>query len=81
MVCPSMEVMLAEWVHEGHRQVLVAPIGIICDYVKRLYRSDMRLNKLAKAVQLERNPMLKASAALIDVLTSVVEAHESSLVH
>jgi protoporphyrin/coproporphyrin ferrochelatase len=68
---------------ERHRPVLVAPIGVICDHVETLYGIDIELKKLAQAkgIQLERIPMLNTSAALIVVLTSVIEAHESSLVH
>lgn len=58
-------------------------MGVICDPVETLYGIDIELKKLAQAkgVQLERIPMLNASAALIDILTSVIEAHGSSLVH
>ncbi len=80
---PSVEETLAELAQEGHRHVLVAPIGFICDHVETLYDIDIELNQLArtKGIQLERIPMLNASAPLIDIVTSVVEAHESSLVH
>ena len=80
---PSVEEALAELAQEGHRQVLVAPIGFICDHVETLFDIDIELTQLArtKGLQLERIPMLNASAPLIDMLMSVVEAHESSLVH
>jgi ferrochelatase len=80
---PSVEEALAELAREGHRQVLVAPIGFICDHVETLFDIDIELTQLArtKGLQLERIPMLNASAPLIDMLMSVVEAHESSLVH
>ena len=80
---PSVEETLTELAEEGHRHVLVAPIGFICDHVETLYDIDIELTQLArtKGMQLERIPMLNASAPLIDIVTSVVEAHESSLVH
>jgi len=80
---PSVEETLAELAQEGHRHVLVAPIGFICDHVETLYDIDIELKQLAqtKGLQLERIPMLNASPALIDIVTAVVEAHESSLVH
>jgi ferrochelatase len=80
---PSVEETLAELAQEGHRHMLVAPIGFICDHVETLYDIDIELTQLArtKGMQLERIPMLNASAPLIDIVTSVVEAHESSLVH
>ena len=80
---PSVEETLAELAQRGHRHVLVAPIGFICDHVETLYDIDIELKQLAqtKGVQLERIPMLNASTALVDLITSIVEAHESSLVH
>ena len=80
---PSVEETLAELAQEGHQHVLVAPIGFICDHVETLFDIDIELKQLArtKGMQLERIPMLNASAPLIDIVTSVVEAHESSLVH
>ena len=80
---PSVEETVEALAHEGHRHVLVAPIGFLCDHVETLYDIDIELAQLARAkgMQLERIPMLNASAPLIDILTSVVEAHESSLVH
>jgi ferrochelatase len=80
---PSVEETLVELADEGHRHVLVAPIGFICDHVETLYDIDIELKQLAqtKDLQLERMPMLNASAALIDIVTAVIEAHESSLVH
>lgn len=80
---PSVEETLADLAREGHRHVLVAPIGFICDHVETLYDIDIELKQLAhtKGMQLERIPMLNASAPLIDIVTSIIEAHESSLVH
>ncbi len=80
---PSVEETVEALAHEGHRHVLVAPIGFLCDHVETLYDIDIELNQLARAtgMQLERIPMLNASAPLIDTLASVVEAHEASLVH
>ncbi len=80
---PSVEETLDDVAHAGHHHVLVAPIGFLCDHVETLYDIDIELTQLActKGIQLERIPMLNASAAMIDILVSVVEAHESSLVH
>ncbi len=80
---PTVEETVEALAKEGYRQVLLAPIGFLCDHVETLYDIDIELTQLARAngMQLERILMLNASARLIDVLTSVVEAHESSLVH
>ena len=67
---------------DGHRQVLIAPIGFISDHVEILYDVDIEFKRLArsKGMQLERIPMLNASMTLIETLASVLEEHESSLV-
>ncbi len=79
---PTVESVLDDLVREGHRHVLVAPIGFVSDHVETLYDIDIELKARARSqgVQLERMPMLNASAALVDVLASVVEAHEMSQV-
>lgn len=79
---PAVEGMVDELAREGQRDVLIVPIGFICDHVETLFDIDIELKQLArdKGLHLERIPMLNASAPLIDILASVVEAHESSLV-
>jgi ferrochelatase len=79
---PTVESVLDDLQHEGHRHVLVAPIGFVSDHVETLYDIDIELKTRAqsKGVQLERMPMLNASPPLIEVLVSVIEMHESSLV-
>ncbi|MGQ0810882.1 MAG: ferrochelatase [Nitrospiraceae bacterium] len=80
---PTVESVIGELHQEGHAQVLVAPIGFLCDHVETLFDIDIELKQLAhaKGLQLERIPMLNTSTALIDTLASVIEAHEASLVH
>jgi ferrochelatase len=77
---PTVESVLDDLVRQGHRHVLVAPIGFVSDHVETLYDIDIELKARARSqgVQLERMPMLNASAALIGILASVVEAHEMS---
>lgn len=79
---PDVESTLEELHRDGHRQVLIAPIGFISDHVEILYDIDIEFKRLAesKGMQLERIPMLNASTALIETLASVLEEHESSLV-
>jgi ferrochelatase len=78
---PTMESVVAELARNGHRQVLVAPIGFLCDHVETLYDIDIELKQFAvsRDLQLERIAMLNDSSALIDTLASVLTAHESSL--
>ncbi|MGH7207168.1 MAG: ferrochelatase [Nitrospiraceae bacterium] len=79
---PDVESALEELHRDGHRQVLIAPIGFISDHVEVLYDVDIEFKRVAesKGMQLERIPMLNASTALIETLASVLEEHESSLV-
>jgi ferrochelatase len=79
---PTVEATLEALHHEGHRHVLVAPIGFICDHVETLFDIDIELKQLAvnKGMQLERMPMLNAAPALIETLASVLDAHQSSQV-
>lgn len=78
---PTVESALETLHQEGHRHVLVAPIGFICDHVETLFDIDIELKQLATnlGMQLERMPMLNAAPALIETLVSVIEAHQSSL--
>ena len=78
---PTVESVVEELAHAGHQEVLVAPIGFLCDHVETLYDIDIELKRFAagRGLQLERIAMLNDSAALIDTLASVLAAHESSL--
>jgi ferrochelatase len=74
---PDVESTLEALHQEGHRHVLIAPIGFISDHVEILYDVDVEFKKLAesKGMQLERIPMLNASQPLIETLASVLEEH------
>ncbi|MBX3347526.1 MAG: ferrochelatase [Nitrospira sp.] len=77
---PTVEAMLEVIQQAGHRHVLVAPIGFICDHVETLFDIDIELKQLAvsKGLQLERMPMLNDSAAILETLRDVLAAHEST---
>lgn len=78
---PTVESALEALHLEGHRHVLVAPIGFICDHVETLFDIDIELMQSAaqKGMQLERMAMLNDSPALVETLAEIVAAHESSL--
>ncbi|HXV68586.1 MAG TPA: ferrochelatase [Nitrospira sp.] len=78
---PTVEATLDALHREGHRAVLVAPIGFICDHVETLFDIDIELKQLAltKGMQLERIAMLNDSPALVEALCDIVVAHESAL--
>ena len=77
---PTVEAMLETLHQSGHRHVLVAPIGFICDHVETLFDIDIELKQLAsgKGMQLERMAMLNDQPALVDVLLDVLATHEST---
>jgi ferrochelatase len=78
---PTVESMLDTIQLAGHRYVLVAPIGFICDHVETLFDIDIELKQLAvnKGIHLERIAMLNDSLPLIETLQYVLAAHESFL--
>jgi ferrochelatase len=78
---PTVESAIEDLSRAGHRSVLVAPIGFLCDHVETLYDIDIELKRLAAGLgmQLERMAMLNDSSALIETLIDVLAAHESSL--
>jgi ferrochelatase len=78
---PTVESTIEELARTGKRQVLVAPIGFLCDHVETLYDIDIELKQLAAArgIQLERIAMLNDSPAFIETLVDLIAAHESSL--
>lgn len=80
---PSVEQAVDELAREGYREVMVAPIGFLCDHIETLFDLDIELKESAarKGLRLERMPMLNDSPSLIEVLASVVDMHEASLAH
>ena len=77
---PTVESMLKTIQQAGHRHVLVAPIGFLCDHVETLFDIDIELKQLAadKGMRLERIAMLNDSPVLIETLLDVLATHESS---
>lgn len=79
---PTVESAIEKLAREGRRQVLVAPIGFLCDHVETLYDIDIELKQVAasRSIQLERIAMLNDSSAMVEILVSVLAAHEPALV-
>jgi len=79
---PSVESTIEALHREGHRHVLIAPIGFLSDHLEVLYDVDIEFRRLAesKGMQLERIAMLNAGPALITTLASLLEEHQASLV-
>ncbi|MEO7703324.1 MAG: ferrochelatase, partial [Thermoflexales bacterium] len=64
---PDISQVLGELAAEGHRNVLVAPIGFVCEHVEILYDIDVVLQRQARSlgVHLERIEMLNTAPAMI----------------
>lgn len=79
---PTVEATINALHSDGHRHVLMAPIGFLSDHLEVLYDVDIEFKRLAesKQMQLERIAMLNASPALIDILAAVLQEHQASLV-
>jgi ferrochelatase len=59
---------------EGHKHVLIAPIGFVCEHVEVLYDVDIVFKRQASSLgmQLERIEMLNTSPEMIDGLAELV---------
>ncbi len=72
---PTVEEILGALADEGHRTVLVAPVGFLSDHVEVTYDIDVEFRALAAkmGLRLERTPMLNDSDALVDILATLVD--------
>ncbi len=80
---PSLDETLARLGREGHRAVLVAPVGFVSDHVEILFDLDVEAQALAAGLRmhLERTESLNDApdfaAALADVVRSAARAQSS----
>ncbi len=72
---PEVEPVLAELAAEGHRHVVVAPIGFLSDHVEIAYDIDIEFKTVAEklGMELRRTPMLNAGDALAGTLAALVD--------
>ena len=71
---PDAGAVIDELLAQGHRRLLMAPIGFISDHMETLYDVDVMYREQcqAKGMQLERAESLNASPAFIETLAAVV---------
>lgn len=71
---PSLESVLLELASAGAKDVLVVPIGFVCDHVEVLYDVDIACRELAgrHGMRLERSESLNAAPEFIAALAQVV---------
>src|SRR5271169_4655973 len=72
---PTVESQIDELAAAGHRHVLIAPIGFVCDHVEILYDIDVAFREYGKAqgVTVVRSESLNDSPLFISALASIVE--------
>jgi len=71
---PQIETVIAELAQNGEEEILVVPIGFVCDHVEVLYDIDIGCQQIAQShgVHLERSPSLNTSATFIRALADLV---------
>ncbi len=71
---PDVSAVLGDLATTGHRHVLIAPIGFVCDHVEVLYDVDIQYRQQAQALglHLERTESLNTSPLLIQALARLV---------
>ena len=71
---PDAGQVVEELAAQGHRSVLVVPVGFTCEHVEVLYDVDLELRRRATelGMQLERIAMVNDHPAMIDGLASLV---------
>jgi protoporphyrin/coproporphyrin ferrochelatase len=72
---PEVDPVLADLAAEGHRHVVVAPIGFLSDHVEITYDIDVEFKAAAEklGMDLRRTPMLNAGDALAATLAALVD--------
>lgn len=72
---PRVESAIDQLAAAGHRHLLLAPVGFLCDHVEILYDVDVAFRQYARdrGVTLWRTESLNDSALLIEALDSVVQ--------
>jgi ferrochelatase len=77
---PTVESVLDRLAREGHRHVVLAPIGFVADHVEVLYDVDIAFRDYARArgIDLHRTDSLNDSPLLIDALADIARARLGS---
>lgn len=71
---PDAGEVIKRLVSEGKQNILLCPIGFVCEHVEILYDIDIVYQNLAKSlgIQLERIEMLNTSTEMIDGLAGLI---------
>jgi protoporphyrin/coproporphyrin ferrochelatase len=71
---PDASEVIERFASEGKRNILLCPIGFVCEHVEILYDIDVVYQKLAKSlnIHLERIEMLNTAPEMIDGLAQLI---------
>lgn len=74
---PDAAAVIDEIYNQGHRHLVMAPIGFISDHMETLYDVDVMYRKQceSKGMQFERTESLNAAPTFIEAMASVVFSH------
>ncbi len=72
---PDAGTVIAQIAHVGHKHILLAPVGFVCEHVEILYDVDIVFKRQAESlgVQLERINMLNTAPPMIAGLAGLVQ--------
>jgi len=78
---PPIEQLIADLAQAGEKNLLVTPIGFLCDHVEILYDLDIMARQVAHqhGARLERSASLNTSATFIAALADLVWSYAPSL--
>jgi ferrochelatase len=71
---PQIEEVVVDLAKQGYKQVLVAPIGFVCDHVEILYDIDIEAKQIANdyCLQLERIESMNSSPLFIEAVADAI---------
>ena len=74
---PEVSTVLRELMGEGHRDVLIAPVGFVSDNVETFYDIDILYRQQAESMGMSfrRSPSLNDSDKFIEALSHIVHEH------
>jgi ferrochelatase len=78
---PEVGTVLRELKGEGHRDILVAPVGFVSDNVETLYDIDILYRQEAElmGMSFRRSPSLNNSGRFIEALSQIVHEHLAAI--
>lgn len=74
---PEVDEVLSELAAKGEKDLLIVPVGFVCDHVEILYDIDILYKETArsKGIALRRTESLNVSPLFIQALAAVVHTH------